>query len=227
MMVQGLKRLVVLLLQDCCISSTAPVIASGLVDGQIVLHSYQAQQSQPEDGGASTCSTSYSSSEVFVRSSKKGASCRAVSFSADGQMLLAGFSTGTILQLDAGTGKVLTRMTKAHSSGINRMLALSGQQSLLAAGDESGGLSVWDLRSQSAVYQYSKHTDYMSGLAQHSPSSKQQGDMLVAVSGDGTLSVHDLRGGKVVARSETDADDELLSGEAEAHCISAVTACMA
>lgn len=205
-------------MQDCCISSTAPVVACGLVDGQIVLHRCEAPQSQPADGDASTCSTSYSTSEVFARSSKKGASCRAVSFSADGQVLLAGFSTGTILQLDAGTGKVLARTTKAHSTGINRMLALSGQQSLLAAGDESGGLSVWDLRSQSAVYQYNKHTDYISGLAQHSSSSKQQDDLLVAVSGDGTLSVHDLRGGKVVARSETDADDELLSGETDTHC---------
>jgi hypothetical protein len=36
--------------QDCCISSTAPVIASGLVDGQIVLHRYEAAPSQPDDG---------------------------------------------------------------------------------------------------------------------------------------------------------------------------------
>jgi ATP-dependent RNA helicase DOB1 len=33
------------------------------------------------------------------------------------------------------------------------------------------------------------------------------------VSGDGTLSVHDLRAAKALARSEDDADDELLSGE--------------
>jgi WD40 repeat protein len=170
------------------------------------------------EGGDASCSTSYSSSQVFARSSKKGASCRAVSFSADGQLLLAGFETGTILQLDAGSGKVLARMTKAHSAGINRLLSLStaaGQADppLLAAGDDSGGLCVWDLRSQTAVYQYSKHTDYISGLAQRSIGSKQQQDALLAVSGDGTLSVHDLRAGKLVARSETDADDELLSGE--------------
>jgi WD40 repeat protein len=201
------------------------VIASGLVDGQIVLHRYEAAPSQPDDGEDSVpCSTSYSASEVLTRSSKKGASCRAVSFAADGQTLLAGFETGTILQLDAHTGKVLTRMTKAHKAGINRMLSLSGQQALLAAGDDSGGLQVWDLRSQSAVYQYSKHTDFISGLTQHGGSgSKQQQEMLVAVSGDGTLSVHDLRAGKLLARSETDADDELLSGEAMPHSSSTLS----
>lgn len=212
------------------------MVASGLVDGQIVLHRYTSnnnQQPQPqpqhdEDDAPST--SSYSASQVFVRSSKKGASCRAVAFAPDGQTLLAGFATGTLLQLDAETGKVLTRLTKAHKGGINRMLALGlnataaagaaghqqqqQQPALFAVGDDGGGLSVWDLRSQSAVYQYSKHTDYISGLAQHSRGQhqQQQQDMLVAVSGDGTLSVHDLRGGKVVARSETDADDELLSG---------------
>lgn len=197
-------------MQDCCISSTAPLVASGLVDGQILLHSYEAPAQPADDGDA--CSTSYCASQVLVRSSKKGASCRAVCFAADGQSLLAGFETGSILQLDAGTGKVLTRMTKAHGAGVNRVLALAGQPQLLAAGDDSGGLSVWDLRSQAAAYQYKQHTDFISGLAQHSKSGKQQQDTLVAVSGDGTLSVHDLRAGKLVARSETDADDELLSG---------------
>lgn len=209
--------------QDCCISSTAPVLASGLVDGQILLHRYEPPQPADPEGGDDACSTSYSSHQVFARSSKKGASCRAMSFSADGQLLLAGFETGTILQLDAGSGKVLARMTKAHSAGINRLLCLStaaGQAGppLLAAGDDSGGLRVWDLRSQAAVYQYNKHTDYIAGLAQRSSGSKQQQDALVAVSGDGTLSVHDLRGGKLVARSETDADDELLSGEGGGTC---------
>lgn len=179
-----------------------------------MLHRYEAAQPQTtEDEEASVCSTSYSASQVLARSSKKGASCRAVCFAADGQTLLAGFATGSILQLDSGTGKLVARMTKAHSAGINRMLALSGQQQLLAAGDDSGNISIWDLRSQESVYQYKQHTDFISGLAQHHTSGKQQQDMLVAVSGDGTLSVHDLRSRQLVARSETDADDELLSGE--------------
>lgn len=117
-------------------------------------------------------------------------------------------------------------MTKAHAAGINRLLALvSGQQTdLLAAGDDSGGLIVWDTRTQAAAYTYSKHTDYISGLVQHaalagggSSSKQQHQDALLAVSGDGTLSVHDLRAGKVIARSESDADDELLSGMSGPH----------
>ncbi|KAF6266735.1 WD40-repeat-containing domain protein [Scenedesmus sp. NREL 46B-D3] len=69
-----------------------------------------------------------------------------------------------------------------------------------------GGLCIWDLRSQQHVLKYSKHSDYVSGLT---VSEKQQA--LLAVSGDGTLSVHDLRSRKPLARSEDDADDELIS----------------
>jgi hypothetical protein len=36
--------------------------------------------------------------------------------------------------------------------------------------------------------------------------------VLLASSGDGTLSAHDLRSRTVLAHSESDADDELLSG---------------
>ncbi|WIA29086.1 hypothetical protein OEZ86_011597 [Tetradesmus obliquus] len=108
--------------------------------------------------------------------------------------------------LDPSSGKAVTRLTKAHSAGINRLLGIPEQPSLLAAGDMDGGLCIWDLRSQQHVLKYNKHSDYISGLT---VSEKQQA--LLAVSGDGTLSVHDLRSCKVLARSEDDADDELMS----------------
>jgi hypothetical protein len=125
--------------------------------------------------------------------------------------LCSGFETGSILQLDPASGKAVTRLTKVHGAGINRLLGIPLQPSLVAAGDMDGRLCIWDLRSQQHVLKYSKHSDYISGLT---VSEKQQA--LLAVSGDGTLSVHDLRSCKALARSEDDADDELMSGEAAA-----------
>jgi ATP-dependent RNA helicase DOB1 len=123
--------------------------------------------------------------------------------------LYCGFETGSILQLDPASGKAVTRLTKVHDAGINRLLGIPQQPSLVAAGDMDGGLRIWDLRSQQHVLKYSKHSDYISGLTVN---EKQQA--LLAVSGDGTLSVHDLRSCKALARSEDDADDELMSGAA-------------
>jgi WD40 repeat protein len=211
--------------QDCCFSQAAPLLASGLVNGQIMLHRFSssgepaAEQDEDEDdepGAATTSNNSISVQEVLSRSSKKGASCRALCFTTgEQQQLVAGFATGTLLLLDAGSGRVAGRLTKAHSAGVNRLLALQGQPGLVAAGDDAGGLRVWDLRSssQAAVYSYSRHTDFIGGLTQHGgPGKAQQQQALLAVSGDGTLSVHDLRSSKALAHSETDADDELLSG---------------
>jgi hypothetical protein len=60
---------------------------------------------------------------------------------------------------------------------------------------------------------YGKHTDFISGLTQRRGDGGGPGTLLAA-SGDGTLSVHDLRRGEAAARSEDDADDEMLSGGA-------------
>ena len=45
----------------------------------------------------------------------------------------------------------------------------------------------------------------------HQSHDAQELNSLVATSGDGTITVTDLRRNKVVAQSEDDADDELLS----------------
>eukprot|EP00775_Hariotina_reticulata_P013747 gene13747-13866_t len=209
-------------MQDCCFSSSAPLLATALVNGQVLLHRYQQGTAEPTNAAAAAsqqqehspedqqdeCSTSYySTTEVLSRRSKKGASCRAIVFvSADDAHLACGFETGTLLQLDAATGRVIARLPRAHAAGISRLLAVSQQPSLFAAGDDGGGLNVWDVRSGQSVYSYRKHTDFITGLVEQ---DRQQ--VLLAVSGDGTLSAHDLRSRKALAHSESDADDELLS----------------
>ena len=212
--------------KDLDFSPTAPLVATSLVTGQALVHRYEPAASTSGRGGGGGALT-LSAEQVLLRESgKKGASARALRFSAgDGAHLLIGFETGVIVQVDAATGATVRRFrsgSKGTTGGgarpsINRLLPLPGARALLAVGDEDGGLELWDLRVPSGgggggsapVAAYGEHTDYISDLATHS----RGGGALVATSGDGTLSVHDLRApGKAVARSEDDADDELLSG---------------
>ncbi|KAF8072908.1 WDR55 [Scenedesmus sp. PABB004] len=214
---------------DCAISPAAPLLASGLVNGGVVLHRYEpadgaapAPDSDDEDntggheaatGGAGGGGAqqqprpAYVAREVLSRPSKKGASCRALAWAAGGGGLAAGFATGTLLSLDPASGRPAARLTRAHGAGVTRLLGLPEQPALLAAGDDDGALCVWDLRAPAApARRYDAHSDFVSGLA-----CAPRAHALLAVSGDGTLSAHDLRGGKTLGHSETDADDELLS----------------
>ena len=60
------------------------------------------------------------------------------------------------------------------------------------AGDDDGRIQLWDLRQAAAVGSFAEHTDYISDMAAHAPERA-----LLACSGDGTLSVNDLRTFKV------------------------------
>jgi len=252
---------------DCC--PIAPLVASGLVTGDVYVHRYgssddagdkdeddeedeapsggskkqqqrntaaaqrqqrgaSTSQAAPATGTSSSSRGRISSAQQFLRRGKGGASCRAVRFAADGASLVCGYESGSIQVIDLETGKLAARLPKAHGAGISRLLCLDAggggsATNLVVAGDENGGLKIWDLRAANGggaepVYKYSKHTDFISGLAQRQggggESSTGGGSvgMLVAVSGDGTLSVHDLRKREALARSEDDADDEMLSG---------------
>jgi WD40 repeat protein len=119
---------------------------------------------------------SITSEEVLRRNSKKGASCRALSFSSDGSSLFAGFETGALLQLDAASGKADQRIPKAHPVPINRLLPLVNQPHLVAVGDNDGGLKLWDIRSKEVAWSYSKHSDTITGgnLALHKQASSKQ-----------------------------------------------------
>lgn len=144
--------------------------------------------------------------KVLQRDSKKSISCRAVRFSLDASSIVCGYESGNILQLDVETSKLKCKLSGGHTAGISRVLPTDNY--LVACGDEDGNLKLWDLRQKTAAMQFSKHTDFIADLALN---TKQHA--LLAVSGDGTLSVHDLKANKVLARSEDDADDELLSGK--------------
>lgn len=174
-------------------------------------------------------------------------------------LLACGFGDGSLAALDASAGgkEVWRTGPKSHGAAVSRVLPApglggSGSDRLLVAGDEDGVLCVWDLRSKGGggggggkggggtatttaatpALRCAEHTDFISDLCAGGP---RRPHMLLATSGDGTLSVHDTRAASssssssaaaakktgasarrradgLVARSEPGgADDELLS----------------
>ena len=60
------------------------------------------------------------------------------------------------------------------------------------SGDDDGLIKTWDQRQPESSGSFEAHTDFVSDMVMH-----ELEHCLVAVSGDGTLSVNDLRTGKV------------------------------
>ena len=77
---------------------------------------------------------------------------------------------------------------------------------VLASGDDNGTVKVWDVRSRKVAYHLRHHDDVITSFT---PAPDKHS--LIITAGDGTLSVVDLRNGKVAARSDQ-LEEELLCG---------------
>ncbi|KAK3155422.1 hypothetical protein QOZ80_2BG0203130 [Eleusine coracana subsp. coracana] len=76
---------------------------------------------------------------------------------------------------------------------------------MVATGDDEGCIKVWDTRERSCCNSFHAHEDYISDMTYVSDTNQ-----ILATSGDGTLSVNNLRRNKVKYQSEF-SEDELLS----------------
>lgn len=85
----------------------------------------------------------------------------------------------------------MARRPEAHKGKINTLEAVSA--CLLASGDDDGEVRLWDLRQTASVACFGSHKDYISAMA-----LAPHANCLLATSGDGTLSVMDLRTNKVI-----------------------------
>ncbi|XP_073220004.1 WD repeat-containing protein 55 isoform X2 [Cicer arietinum] len=130
-------------------------------------------------------------------------SCRAARFINGGRGLLTGSPDCSILATDVETGSAIARLDNAHDAPINRLINLT--ESTVASGDDEGCIKVWDIRERSCCNSFEAHEEYISDMTFASDAMK-----LLATSGDGTLSVCNLRQNKVQAQSEF-SEDELLS----------------
>ncbi|WZY92453.1 hypothetical protein YC2023_064782 [Brassica napus] len=163
------------------------LVAAGLIDGQLHLYRYDTESSLVR--------------ERKVRAHKE--SCRAVRFIDDGQRIVTASADCSILATDVETGASVARLENAHEDAVNTLITVT--ETTIASGDDKGCVKIWDTRQRSCSHEFSVHEDYISDMTIASDSMK-----LVATSGDGTLSVCNLRTNKVQAQSEF-SEDELLS----------------
>ncbi|KAL5197443.1 hypothetical protein ABZP36_000955 [Zizania latifolia] len=172
---------------DLAFHPSSPLVATSLITGELNLFRYAAE-SQPE--------------RLFVAKAHKE-SCRAVRFVDSGKVILTGSADCSILASDVETGKPIARLEDAHENGINRLVSLT--ETTVASGDDEGCIKVWDTRERSCCNSFHCHEDYISDMTYVSDSNQ-----ILATSGDGTLSVNNLRRNKVKSQSEF-SEDELLS----------------
>ncbi len=95
-------------MQDVDIHPTQPLLATGHIDGRLLLHSYSAEA-------------------VAQRASLKAhsASCRAVRFLLAGDLLVSASTDQSLLAVDVETGKAAARKKEAHDTAINRLAAVA------------------------------------------------------------------------------------------------------
>ncbi|CAL1373899.1 unnamed protein product [Linum trigynum] len=163
------------------------LVAAALITGDLHLYRYGAD------------STSQKLLEVKAHTE----SCRAVRFINGGQAIITGSKDRSILATDIETGTAIARLEDAHEDAIYSLINVT--ESTIATGDDQGCMKVWDTRQRTCCNSFTAHEDYVSDMTYVPDSGK-----LLGTSGDGTLSVCNLRSNKVQTRSEF-SEEELLS----------------
>eukprot|EP00968_Pinguiococcus_pyrenoidosus_P020300 scaffold2331_cov252-Pinguiococcus_pyrenoidosus.AAC.10 len=178
-----------------CITSPEPLVslalsresarvALGQSTGGLQLLSYQAALRERQSAPALLSSFSVHSAPV-----------RAVVFAKE-ESLCSGAADGEVCLWDVATDTEVWRTT-GHSAALSRLSTRAvedhltpGQRNFLVSGDDDGVLKMWDLRTRECVKELKHHTDYISGLTF---GSGDNSNVMLATSGDGTLSAVDLR----------------------------------
>ncbi|KAF9516040.1 hypothetical protein BS47DRAFT_1315693 [Hydnum rufescens UP504] len=179
---------------DLTFHPSQPIVYVGLLTGEVKAYSYSADL--PE--------TDFTHSELFsTRPTKR--SCRGLATSVSGDRLYTVTKDKTMHTIDTASGTVVETTEGAHEEAINRILL--AMPNMLATGDDDGVIKLWDPRKKGEIRKYTQHFDFISDFLW-----LEDKKHLVATSGDGTLSVMDVRTNKTepFAHSE-DQEDELLS----------------
>ncbi|BBN03233.1 WD repeat-containing protein 55 [Marchantia polymorpha subsp. ruderalis] len=172
---------------DLAFHPTSSIVAVGVITGSLQLFKYEAG-AEPQKLWTVNAHTE---------------SCRGVRFAEGGRFILSASADHSILATDPETGQAAARLTDAHDAAINRIV--NATETTVATGDDEGTIKIWDTRQNSCVGTFDTHEDFIADM-EYVPASHQ----LLGASGDGTLSLCNLRRMKVDAQSQF-AEDELLS----------------
>ncbi|KAM3342653.1 WD repeat-containing protein 55 [Capsicum galapagoense] len=163
------------------------LVAAGLITGDLLLYRYNAD----------------SPAQKLLEVNAHSESCRALRFINEGRAIVTGSPDFSILATDVVTGSEIVRLQNSHGAAVNRIVNLT--ESTIASGDDEGCIKVWDTRQRSCSNSFNAHEEYISDITFAADSMK-----LLATSGDGSLSVCNLRSSKIQTRSEF-SEEELLS----------------
>ncbi|KAJ8544742.1 hypothetical protein K7X08_017325 [Anisodus acutangulus] len=163
------------------------LVTAALITGDLLLYRYNAD----------------SPAQKLLEIKAHTESCRAVRFINEGRAIVSGSPDCSILATDVETGSEIVRLENAHGDAVNRIVNMT--ESTIASGDDEGCIKVWDTRQRSCSHTFNAHEEYISDITFASDSMK-----LLATSGDGSLSVCNLRSSKIQTRSEF-SEEELLS----------------
>ncbi|XP_066287198.1 WD repeat-containing protein 55-like isoform X1 [Branchiostoma lanceolatum] len=174
------------LVVDINFHPSKPLIAAGIITGEVTLHSYA------------------SSANTLVKTFKHHKKAtRAVAFSKDGNSLITSSKDKSLQVVDVETGKVSQCFSQAHPSPVYCQLVISDR--LLATGDDDGNVKLWDLRKGHPIMELQENQDFISDMA-----VDEEKRFLLATSGDGTMTTFNIRRRKMVVQSEN-MEDEMLS----------------
>ncbi|XP_042547980.1 WD repeat-containing protein 55 [Dipodomys spectabilis] len=164
---------------------TRDLLAAGDVDGDVFLFSYSCQEGETK--------------EVWS-SGHHLKSCRAVVFSEDGQKLVTVSKDKAIHFLNVEEGRLERRISKAHGAPINSLLLVD--ENVLATGDDTGGIRLWDQRKEGHLMDMRQHEEYIADMVLD-PAKK----LLLTASGDGCLGVFNIKRRRFELLSEPQSGD--------------------
>ncbi|KAM8765862.1 WD repeat-containing protein 55 [Rhynchonycteris naso] len=161
------------------------LLAVGDVDGDVFVFSYSCQEGETKE---------------LWSSGHHLKSCRDVAFSEDGQKLVTVSKDKAIHFLDVEQGRLERRISKAHGSPINSLLLVD--KNVLATGDDTGGIRLWDQRKEGPLMDMRQHEEYIADMALD-PDKK----LLLTASGDGCLGVFNIKRRRFELLSESQSGD--------------------
>ncbi|XP_014256853.1 exosome component 10 isoform X1 [Cimex lectularius] len=123
--------------------------------------------------------------------------CRVVEFSSDGGRLFSGGKDKTVVVSDLERRDMISFYQDAHDEPVSALTVLD--DNLICTGDDGGNLKIWDLRERKSVASNKPRdiSDYISSVVY-----KEGSNFVSCTSGEGNLTIYDLKRLTICSQSE-------------------------